>query len=139
MKNVFLIFLIFLLSFLAVNAQRTNLVYNAENTTEKGMAKYKLEILKNGNIANVGFNESIGFFCTLYDATRKMIAHTIVPTTFEMNANSIKCVLEINNEVVVFIKSTTNDSPVLSRYIFDGFTGKLKKAEILITMYFDKK
>lgn len=139
MKNVFLIFLISLLSILSAQAQLTNLVYSAEKIPEKEISKYKLEILKNGNTANVGFNPGVGFFCTLYDTNRKMISHTIVPTKFEMNANDVKCVLEINNEVVVFIKSVTDNSPILLRYIFDGFTGKLKKEEILITMYFDKK
>ncbi|HSY62543.1 MAG TPA: hypothetical protein VK796_11735, partial [Cytophaga sp.] len=132
MKKIF-IFLISLLSFLSAQAQRTDLIYSAEKLPEKETSKYKLEILTNGNTANIGLNESVGFFCTLYDANKKTIAHTIVPTKFEVETVIMRSVFEINNEVVVFIVSADNGAPVLSRYIFDGFTGKLKKEEVILT------
>ena len=132
MKSTFLIFLISLLSFLSVSAQRTDLIYSAEKLPEKETSKYKLEILTNGNTANIGLNESVGFFCTLYDANKKTIAHTIVPTTFQVETVIMKSVFEINNEVVVFIVSSNKNAPVLSRYIFDGSTGKLKKEDVIL-------
>ena len=132
MKNIIAIFLISLLSFLSVKAQRTDLIYGAEKFTEK-QGKYKLEILKNGNTANVGINESVGFFCTLYDANKKIIAQTIVPVKFDINACALKSVFEINNDIFVMIVTANQNAPVLSRYIFDGTTGKLKKEELIIS------
>lgn len=132
MKNIFLIFLISLLSFLSTNAQRTDLIYSAEKLPEKDISKCKLEILTNGNTANVGINESFGLFCTLYDTNKKTIAHTIVPVKFEIENIILTSVFEINNEVVVMLYTYDKNIPTLSRYIFDGFTGKLKKEEIIL-------
>ncbi|WP_299254389.1 hypothetical protein [uncultured Cytophaga sp.] len=133
MKHVFLIFFISFVTILSAHAQCTDLVYSAEKNPEKGTSKYKLEILNNGNTANIGLGESVGFFCTLYDANKKIIVHTIVPTTFEIQAATMKYVFEINNDIVVFIVNANAGAPVLIRYIFDGFTGKLKKEEIVLS------
>jgi hypothetical protein len=133
MKKITLIFLISLFSVLSIHAQRTDLVYSAEKNAEKDFSTYKIEILNNGNTANIGLNAGVGFFCTLYDANKKTIAHTIVPTTFEIKVSVMKSVFEVNNEIVVFILSSLNDVPILSRYIFDGVSGKLKKEEIVLS------
>jgi len=133
MKKIFVIFLISLLSFLSANAQRTNLIYSADKLPE-GIGMYKVKILKNGNTANVGLNASVGFFCTLYDLKKTKITQTVVPMEYSPQMYIMKGVIEVNNEVVVFLQIISKTGPTLTRYIFDGTTGQLKKNELILTM-----
>lgn len=133
MKNIFTIFLISFVTFFTSFAQRTDLIYGTQkNSDDYGM--YKIKILKNGNTVNIGLEKKAGFFCTLYDVNKKVIAHTVVPTIYEVDMHIMKALFEANNDIVLMIQIYAKEGPALTRFIFDGSTGKLKKEELVATM-----
>lgn len=131
MKNIFLIIILCSLNIFTIQAQKPNIVFSADKTPQKDQVA-KLRLLKNGNTASIELIQDIGIVCKLYDTNKKKISEVTTPLTDKINRSRLRCVYEINNDIMVMIHVYAKDIPKLYRYLYDGTSGKLISETLIL-------
>lgn len=98
---------------------------------EEGFAK--ILQLKNGNTFYIHVTLKDGINVRIYDANHiEKVVSTFSPAYVELEkSDDVEGVLEINNDVIVFVNKAEDHLLTLHRLIIDGSTGKLKKQKII--------
>lgn len=121
------------LNIFTLQAQKPTIVFSADKTPQKDQVA-KLRILKNGNTASIELIEDIGIVCKLYDTNKKKVSEVTTPLADKINKSRLRCVYEINNEIMVMLVIFPKGVPTLMRYLYDGTTGKLKSETSILEM-----
>jgi hypothetical protein len=130
MKRIVLFISLALLNYTNLQAQYPNLIYSEKTPEIAG--NFRVKQLKNGNTAVFNFTKDDGIHFSLYDANKKKIIDEKLKLTYlkyELKYYRIRCILEINNDIMFMFEGLPRPEPTLYRVLIDGSTGKVKKED----------
>lgn len=119
------------MSIFAIHAQKAGIVFSSDKTPQKDQVG-KLRILKNGNTASIEFVEDLGIVCKLYDTNKKKVSEVTTILSDKINKSRLRCVYEINNEIMVMVHIYAKNIPKLYRYLYDGTSGKFISETLIL-------
>jgi hypothetical protein len=130
MRKVLLLIILSAFITSSLHAQYPNLTSSEKSPEVEG--NYRVKILKNGNTGVVNFTKKDGIHITLYDANKKKISDEKLDLTklkYDLKYYRIRCILDINNDIMIMAEGLPRPAPTLYRILIDGSTGKLKSEE----------